>query len=210
VIIVDGGSTDGTISVVKNYVDKHPFFKIISEPDKGIYDAMNKGIKMASGEWLYFMGSDDYLFNQQVLADIFQNGNVRGYGVIYGNVSSPALGNKFDGEFNRFKITKHNICHQAIFYHKRVFKELGCYNLDYRVWADWDFNLRCFSKKKIKKKYEDITVAFFASGGFSSREVIDKVFKNDYKDLLIKYGYKKTTVKMKIKEAYKIIKGKFT
>lgn len=64
-IIIDGGSTDGTVDIIKKYEDKIAYW--VSEPDKGIYDAMNKGILKASGEYIYFLGADDWLYNESVM-----------------------------------------------------------------------------------------------------------------------------------------------
>jgi hypothetical protein len=81
---------------------------------------------LAAGEWLYFLGSDDYLYNEQVLAQVFDSitNNSKNYDLVYGNVTSPILGERYDGEFDEVKILKKNICHQAIFYNKRIFRKL--------------------------------------------------------------------------------------
>ena len=84
VVVIDGGSTDGTLEILKNNKAENLIW--ISEPDKGIYDAMNKGIRICSGEWLYFLGADDQLYDKNVLANIFQNSNVSGVEFLYGNV----------------------------------------------------------------------------------------------------------------------------
>ena len=64
-IIIDGGSADGTVGIIEKYVDRISYW--VSEPDKGIYDAMNKGLKVANGDWAIFMGSDDVFFNNKVI-----------------------------------------------------------------------------------------------------------------------------------------------
>ncbi len=68
-IIIDGGSTDGTVDIIKKYMDKIAYW--VSEPDKGIYDAMNKGILMAKGQWINFMNSGDYLYSNDVISQFF-------------------------------------------------------------------------------------------------------------------------------------------
>lgn len=209
VIIVDGGSKDQTVSIAKTYLDKHPFIKIISEPDKGIYDAMNKGIKFSSGEWLYFMGADDYLYDETVLKSVFELEDASQFDIIYGNVISPVLG-KYLGEFSASAITRWNICHQAIFYRKKIFEQLGCYNLKYQLWADWEFNLRWFNKKNIRKKYVDIIIACFVPGGFSTEKKIDHDFLSDKQKLLRRYGYKKMSAKHVVMQAIRLIKQNFS
>ena len=181
-IIIDGGSTDGTIEIIKKY----PHLKWISEPDRGIYDAMNKGITLANGDWIYFLGSDD-LLKPGILKKIgaSENSNVD---VIYGNVWSTRFGGKYDGPFDFRKIYVKNICHQAIFLNKRVFKIIGAFNLKYKSHADYDHNIKWFLNKKIKHKYIDLVIAEYADGGFSSLNP-DMVFAKEKRFKFIKYGW---------------------
>ena len=82
-IIIDGGSTDGTVDVIKKYADRIAYW--VSEPDKGIYDAMNKGIKVATGEWINFMNCGDSFYSVSVLSDVFKDKSCKENDVIYGN-----------------------------------------------------------------------------------------------------------------------------
>lgn len=166
-IIIDGGSTDDTIKILKQIHD--PALSWTSEPDNGIYDAMNKGIKKATGEWIYFLGADDELYNKEVLDDLFREPRVvENTDFLYGNVRSDAFKGVYDGEFDFKKLLIKNISHQAIFYHRNIFLKIGNYNLKYKTHADWDFNLRCFENKGIKIKYVDRVIAQFGKGGASS------------------------------------------
>lgn len=170
ILLIDGCSTDDTLFIIKKYVAlANANIKWISEIDKGIYDAMNKGIKLAKGEWLYFLGSDDQLYSIDVLYKIYDclNENKK-LDVIYGDVYSTRFNGIYDGEFNIEKIFTKNICHQAIFYKKNIFKKMGNYNIKYKVFADWDFNLRWFQSKKINREYINIICAEYADGGYSS------------------------------------------
>lgn len=169
VIIVDGFSSDATMLIVNKYVKLNANIVWVSEIDKGIYDAMNKGIKMAKGEWLYFLGSDDILLSNEVLNSMNKVFNqTKAYDVIYGNVTSTKFQGIYDGEFTNDKIFLKNICHQAIFFKKEVFRKIGTFNLKYIVHADWDHNIRWFLSKKVKKKYVNIVCAEYSDGGFSS------------------------------------------
>lgn len=170
-VIVDGGSYDGTVEILKKYNSGNYFWK--SEPDKGIYDAMNKGIMEAKGEWIYFLGSDDTLFEKSVIEQIFTDNKNLDYDFIYGNVWKNNT--KYDGSFDKRKILIRNISHQCIFYKKAIHEKLGYYNTCYKIFADWDFNLRCFFNSEIKIIYKDIVVANFAEGGMS-REYNDLEF----------------------------------
>jgi glycosyltransferase involved in cell wall biosynthesis len=173
VLVIDGLSKDNTVEVVRNYND--PRIKIRSEKDHGIYDAMNKGIKMAEGEWLYFLGSDDQLYSVDTLAQVAEK--TEGVDVVYGNVYSTRFGGLYDGEFDDNKIKDKNICHQAIFLNRKVFQEVGVFEQKYKGYGDWDHNMKWFLSPVIRKKYIDIIVAHYADGGFSSTQ-FDAAFYN--------------------------------
>jgi len=165
-VIVDGGSTDGTLELIERYRDDIDVF--VSERDKGVYDAMNKGINMASGDYIYFLGSDDRLHNSEVLTTIFSDPAVADCDLIYGNVTSPSYKGWYDGPFTYEKLLSRNISHQAIFYRREVFKHTGGYNLRYRMHADWDLNIRWFGDGGIKKLYMPILVGEFGAEGISA------------------------------------------
>lgn len=82
-IIIDGGSTDRTLEIIKKYEDKIDYWQ--SEPDKGIYDAMNKGIGLATGDWINFMNAGDYFYKESVIENVFSNKNYDQFNVLYGN-----------------------------------------------------------------------------------------------------------------------------
>ena len=176
---MDGCSTDDTVKIIQSYSVKNKSVKCISEKDQGVYDAMNKGVKMAKGEWVYFLGSDDTLFDQHVLEKVNDHLKTVNCSVLYGNISSPVYGEKYDGEFNAQKILSKNIAHQAIFYKRKIFKVIGYYNLNYAMLADWDFNLRWMNNRKIKGEYIDLIIANYAPGGISDNNY-DSVFHKDF------------------------------
>ena len=181
IVIVDGVSTDKTVEVIQAYADLR--IKIFSEPDLGIYDAMNKGIQLATGKWIYFLGSDDYLFDDLVLTDTYSLMASHRAKVVYGNVIIKGdAGWAKDGEiyareFDYLKLLKRNICHQSIFYDRQfVVKNKLIFNLRYPISADWDFNFRCWSKSRFI--YFDRVIAIFSSGGLStSKGLVDPFLK---------------------------------
>lgn len=150
--------------------------------DEGIYDAMNSGILKAKGEFLYFLGSDDALFHPQTLEQIAVVAQQNPLKVIYGNVemlgtsSLVKNGTIYGGAFNLKRLMVHNIPHQAIFYPKIVFQEIGAYNTAYRILADHDLNLRAMSRFDFL--HVDQIIAFFAVGGASTQQV-DTAFERD-------------------------------
>ena len=192
VIVVDGGSTDGLVKLLNDYHQYDARIKFISEKDSGIYDGMNKGITMSTGSWLLFLGSDDRLYNDQVFTSVSDSLKLPENNVVYGNVcmvgdSSWAKDNQiYDGPFDLAKILNKNICHQCIFYRSDfVKKEIGLYNTEYRLCADWDFNLRCFAKTKFT--YLQAIIAFFHGGGLSTRSTDDEKFSKDFLANILKY-----------------------
>lgn len=193
VLIIDGLSTDNTEDVVSRYKNKISSIHFYSENDKGIYDAMNKGIALASGEWLYFMGSDDSFFDTTTLAQFVDNKEIGKSEVVYGNVYSTYFNGSYDGLFNYSKLMKQNICHQSIFFRKSVYKKIGNYNLKYKAYADWDHNIRWFFRSDIANIHIDQIIANFTYGGFSSI-YDDKAFKKDKIFILISKGFGKLTL----------------
>jgi glycosyltransferase involved in cell wall biosynthesis len=166
-LIIDGQSTDGTLSILKKHAAKYPQIKCVSEKDGGIYDAMNKGIDLSSGDWLYFLGSDDIFCSNTVLNDIFNRTKVSKFDVIYGNVKWGNTEQLYDGPFSRLKLLQKNICHQAIFTRKRVFDRLGKFDIKYKAWADWVFNLQWYNRRDIRHCYIDIAIARYNLDGYS-------------------------------------------
>jgi|GEM_PF-865102 len=203
IIIVDGDSTDGTLGIVKKYEKKFDGrLRWVSEPDSGIYDAMNKGIGMARGEWIYFLGSDDIFYSKKVLEEVSQKIETSDTDIIYGNVQWGDTDKIYDGKFSALKLMEKNICHQAIFFKRSLFDKIGKFDLKYKLWADWVSNMRWFNDESIKREYFEIIVAKYGTEGFSSISVQDEKFMQDRDKLIEKYFpkeygelYKKTCQK---------------
>ncbi|MGY4383519.1 glycosyltransferase involved in cell wall biosynthesis [Pedobacter sp. UYP24] len=186
VIVVDGDSSDTTIDEIKKF--EHPGLKWISEKDKGIYDALNKGVEMASGEWIYFLGSDDRLlkgFNELLtkLKDptSVYYGNSKPY---YKSVPNDAYG-LLQGEFSNYRLAKYCMNHQSIIYPRSAF-DLYVYNLKYPVLADYAFNIRLWGNDKFIKKFYPMEIVSYNMSGFSA-ETKDTSFNKDKLRLIRKY-----------------------
>lgn len=171
IILLNNNSRDSTLDLIKNFKDKR--ISVFTDADNGVYDAMNKGIELSKGEWLYFMGSDDYLFNNQVLNNIWSISNYSKLPVIYGNVlikGNPGWakdGEIYAGRFTKNRMLVKAICHQAVFYKRDFIIENSIwFDLRFFVSADWHFNLSC--RRLTKFKYVDIILAVFQAGGISS------------------------------------------
>lgn len=204
VLVMDGQSTDDTVRIVEAYKKYHSHIKIFSERDKGVYEAMNKGIELSRGEWLYFLGSDDFLYQTNTIEEFSKLDNLVEVDVCYGNVYYTYTRALYNGKFDFQKLIKRNICHQAIFFRKEVFDKIGKFNLKYRIHADWDHNIRWFYSSKIVSKYVDLTFATFTHGGISSLYK-DKIFERDKNFLLLSKGIGKLSFYQVIRLNEKII-----
>lgn len=171
-IIIDGGSTDSTLDIIKKYDSKISSW--ISEPDNGIYDAMNKGLKKASGDWLLFLGSDDLLLNIiHEIESLLENHDA----VYYGNSFFTRDLLIYDGPFNGFKLSRKNICHQAIFYPKKVYKNRD-YDLRYKLLADYNYNIISYGDISVKFIYLPLLISIFNQNG-SVNQNSDTIFLKD-------------------------------
>ena len=162
-IIIDGGSKDGSIDIIKKYQAHIAYW--VSEPDKGIYDAMNKGIQHASGDWIFFLGADDILYNVlHYIAPYFLNEGT----IYYGNVHFGNNSKVYNGRYNKYKLSIANICHQSIFYPAQVFQQYK-YDLKYPIFADYALNLQCWANHRFTFQYLPVIIALFASDGTSAQ-----------------------------------------
>lgn len=181
-LIIDANSTDGTIEVIEKY-SGYNNIRYVSEKDDGVFDAMNKGIGLASGEWLYFLGSDDIFYSEDVVEKIFTSGTDNAEEVIYGNVQFLHSGVIYDGPFDHEKISTKNICHQALFVKKALFGKIGLFDCRYKMSADYYFNLKWMGQR-LPSRYVDLTVAIYNEQGMSGK-IWDEVFFYDFDRLLI-------------------------
>jgi glycosyltransferase involved in cell wall biosynthesis len=172
VILIDGGSTDGTLRVTEQYCS---FIKYqISEKDAGIYDAMNKGVKQAKGDFIIFLGADDVFYNDRVLSDVLPF--LKDDRVYYGQAYFLNKKITYDGRFHSYKFALRNICHQAIFYPANVLKSVT-FDLKYPLLSDYHLNLLLL-KQKVKFEYIGVVVVKFNDGG-ASAIATDERFERD-------------------------------
>ena len=164
--VIDGASTDGTRALLESYGDQ---IRWISEPDGGVYDAMNKGIARARGEFVYFLGAGD-LMRPDVLSQLAPHARaLRQPALLYGDVWLCAENERFGGPFSPAKLRSWNPSHQAIFYGRAVFDRLGLYDARFPTAADYAFNLACWGDDEIIKEYVPLVIADYQGGGLSAR-----------------------------------------
>lgn len=184
-LFIDALSTDGTQELLVRLAEQHQHLRWISEHDESIYDAMNKGIKMAEGEWLFFLGSDDVLKNCDVLSTLFTRDDAISDDIIYGYIEF-GDSKTFGGEFSLAKLVLQNICHQAIFYRKEVFEKYGSYDKTYRSWSDWEMNIRLFANENLAVTYLPVIISKYATGGYSDLHPDEKMLE-DLPEIINKY-----------------------
>ncbi len=181
VILVDGCSTDATLDVANSFTPiLGKRLEIHSGPDQNVADAMNRGVAMATGAWLLFLGADDTLYDADTLARVAAFiGEHEPSDLVYGDVIARSTGSRYAGAFDLDRLLfEANICHQAIFYRRELFAGIGPYNLRYAGCADWDFNIRCFSNPALVTRYMDIVVARWDNiTGMSGAKGINKEFR---------------------------------
>ncbi|MEO5984833.1 MAG: glycosyltransferase family 2 protein [Ferruginibacter sp.] len=188
-IIIDGDSNDGSKKLITEKEDKLSYW--ISEKDSGVYNAMNKGIKKASGKYLLFLNSGDYLVDENILSKV--SNELDGTGIIYGNVfliESPR--SSWTGVYPSRLSFQHfvdsSLPHPSSFIKRCVFDEVGYYDERLKIVADWKFFVDAICKFNVSYKHLDLTVSVFSLDGLSSlpankvliEEEKNAVFKNDY------------------------------
>jgi len=191
-IVIDGSSTDDTIEIINKYKDKISHF--VSEPDNGIYNAMNKGIKAANGDFLIFLNANDVFYDEYVLEKIakasIESPEAK---ILFGDSDYISIDKrdskikKIDNIKNEFSLAFENICHQSVFYHKSLFEKFGNYCEKLKIYADWDFNINCLVKNKVSALYLDIVISKFQLGGICSSPKNKNVCKTERECLLKKY-----------------------
>lgn len=171
-IIVDGNSKDTTLSVIKKH--ENVISKWISEPDKGLYDAMNKGITMADGDLIGILNSDDTFNSDSVIEEIVNFHKKYDIDASVGNI----VQHKENGKIIRLYSSKYwnpeklkigfMPPHPSIFFRKNIFEKFGNYDLGFRIGADYELISRFFLKNKITWKYSGIITTAMLVGGLSS------------------------------------------
>lgn len=181
IVVIDGGSTDETLRIVDDF---HNYINYcVSEPDLGIYHAMNKGILAARGAWLLFLGSDDCLHTEfRFCSQYLQDHSA----IYHGDVILTSSAERYGGPFSPYRLQFQNICHQSVFYPRQAFLYRQ-FDLGFKILADHEFNLYCLGALKLKFHHMPVLVAIYNDISGASSRTQDPKFERVRIDLAFKY-----------------------
>lgn len=177
-IIIDGNSKDRTLDVIRNTNNR--VSTVISEPDKGIYDAMNKGIKLAKGEIVGILNSDDFYNSKKVISMVVKTFEENQVDCVYGNLyyvkpNDPSVNVRkwVTGPYNEkygFRRGWHP-AHPSFFVKKELYDKYGSFEIDYKIAADFELMLRYLERYKVKSAYLDYPMVRMRLGGESNKSI---------------------------------------
>lgn len=184
--IIDGGSTDGTLDIVNDYQQQYPYrINCISEPDKGMYDAMNKGINHCSGDVVGILNSDDFFTSDDIISKIAE-AFTEDIDAVYGDIH-------FIRKENPHKCTRYYSskiwrpgmlrfgfmpAHPTFYVRRSIYMAHGLYSLDYRIASDYDMMVRLFYANRIKAKYLPYDFVTMRQGGLSTQGAKSRLILN--------------------------------
>lgn len=188
-IVIDGNSKDGTTAIIQSYEDKISTF--VSEPDQGMYDALNKGLRLATGDIIGLMHSDDEFYDATVVSQIvagFKNNTttdgVYGDGIYVSNdAEEKIIRNRIGGDYNFKRLKKGWLpLHPTVYLKRSLMEEYGYYNLNFKIASDTEFLLRYLYKFQIKMTYLPTYIVKMRMGGLStSYKRAFEVLNEDYR-----------------------------
>jgi glycosyltransferase involved in cell wall biosynthesis len=183
-IIIDGASVDGTIDLIQSFGKKISIF--LSEPDNGIYDALNKGIKLATGDIIGILNSDDFFHNDSVIERVVAAFMHQETDAIFGDVV-------FVNPLNTSKVVRHYSskhfstarfkfgfmpAHPSFYVKRSIYEKLGYYKTDYKIAADFELLIRFMFVHKIRCRYLEFPLVSMRMGGVSNKSVLSNIILN--------------------------------
>lgn len=173
-VVVDGASTDGTMKVLEAH--RHNLAHVISEPDHGIYDAMNKGVRVASGDVIGFLNSDDVYADENVLAKVGDTMERHHLEALFGDVAfyRPESPDRMVRRYSSARFRPDRIAwgwmpaHPALFVRRELFENLGLFKPDYRIAGDFEFVARAFRRPGLRYRYFPEVLVNMRVGGVST------------------------------------------
>jgi glycosyltransferase involved in cell wall biosynthesis len=183
-LIIDGSSTDGTIEILKKH--EHDLALWISEPDEGIYDAMNKGISLATGDVIGILNSDDFYFNDKIISKVATAFSDPEIDAVYGDLIfvDPTDLNRTVRTYSSAKWNPTRFArgympaHPTFFVRRKYYKQYGLFETDYQIAADYEMLIRLLYVHQLRYKYLPITMVKMRKGGVSSNGVRSNIVLN--------------------------------
>lgn len=192
-VIVDGASKDHTVALIKSFQKDHSNIRYISEPDNGIYDALNKGIAMATGDVLGFVHADDVLAHREVIAQIVATFKIFGCDGVYGDLhyvhaqdTSKVIRNWKSQPFKKALLNRGWMpAHPTLYLKTSLYHTYGVYDTSYRIAADYEFILRIFKQPDLQFRYIPENIVNMSVGGASNSSFQNILLKTkeDYRVL---------------------------
>jgi len=186
-IIIDGASDDESVNIIKKHANKINYW--VSEPDTGIYNAMNKGIRKAQGDYCLFLNSGDWLIEPKTLENVFSEIKGKEADIFYSDKSkSDNTLKQYPYDLSLMILVKHTINHQNTLIKRSLFSDHGFYNENLAISSDWEFILFEFWKYKNIFNHIKTNIAIFDVNGIGSSETLERtkealiVFKNVFND----------------------------
>lgn len=164
-LVIDGGSTDETVDILKNNEDTVDYWS--SEADSGIYDALNKGVEHAHGDWILFLGADDRFAKEDVVATIFVQRQIGDEVLIYGDVQYELAAKPFLSSISLKTLLHNTVHHQGAFYSRKLFDAGWRYDAGFKLIADYELNLRIALAKDKVVKLDGVVVSICCDNGRS-------------------------------------------
>jgi glycosyltransferase involved in cell wall biosynthesis len=183
-IIIDGGSTDGTVELIRSFGKR--ISKMVTEPDKGIYDAINKGIRLSEGDIVGVLHSDDFFYDNNVvekIAGVFLDNDID---AVYGDIQFVNK-NKTSGIVRYYSSKKFNTgrfkfgfmpAHPSFYARRELFEKFGYYKPDYKIAADFELLIRFLYINKIKVRYIEMIFVSMRTGGVSNKSILSRFVIN--------------------------------
>jgi glycosyltransferase involved in cell wall biosynthesis len=169
-IIIDGGSVDGSPEYIKQHTDKLSYWT--SEKDKGIYNAMNKGIRQAKGKYCLFLNSGDQLINNNILSEVFAD--FTNEDIVYGNIEISNKTVVIPDKLTFMYFYINSLAHPAAFIKRDLFNKYGGYNEENKIVSDWEFFIVSLAKYNCSYRKIDMVISHFDTGGISSQVEVRK------------------------------------
>ena len=212
-IVIDGGSTDGSKTLIEGHAA--PIAEWVSEPDRGIYHAMNKGIEKSTSAYLLFLNSGDVLMNKDTIANCFPAKMTAD--IVYGSISSAGRVITYPSELDFTYFFRDSIPHPATFISRKAFEASGKYNEGNKIVSDWEFFLKAIIKDKASYARIPDTITDYDPNGISANpaysalqnkervNVLIPYIEDHYKDLLA--GFTKLENELNLYKNSRVISG---